>query len=437
MGADERRRGEVKESSLTEDPTQGNDQATESRPDFAVTSNSIKSLSNFAAGTAESRSAGDQEGDNDPAETWAHVCAYLGKDYPMPTSEGARSLLRLPRVRPLQLDPAITTPLNDRQTMAVLIYITGVKWDAPCTNCRRSPPPFHACVRLERAMVDDPHVVDILRSLKRCCANCIIGSTPHSCSIKNRSTWKGHAQEVTDASVAPPNAAPVAESWSHQGRVDESSDADEEDEAPALNPRKRRRRSPSPSEEPPLKRNVVTTRVNPDALTGAATSTPTGARAASTRLQIARAVPLEEEQDILDMEDWELEQGHISPATASSSAGRMSPPVSLLSSTTSTNKRATSDLATHVSIGQTIRLSKDVTVSIDTISAGAASQFPAHGKQTRVCTMIAGKLKVQVDDEKEFTIGCRSMFRVGPGAKCLVVNGSYVDAVVHVTTLTE
>lgn len=51
--------------------------------------------------------------------------------------------------------------------------------------------------------------------------------------------------------------------------------------------------------------------------------------------------------------------------------------------------------------------------------------------------MIAGKLKVEVDGEKGFTIGCRSMFRVGPGAKCLVVNGSYVDAVVHVTTLTE
>lgn len=313
MGADERRRGELREPSLTKDPIQENDQATESRPGFAVTSNSIKSSFNFAADTAETRSAGDQEGDTNPAETWAHICACLGKDYPMPTGEGARSLLRLPRVRPLQLDPAITTPLNDRQIMAVLIYMTGVKWNAPCTNCRRSPPPFHACVRLERAMVDDPHVVDALRSLKRCCANCIIGSTPHSCSIKNR--W----------AAAPPNAAPVAESWLHQGRVDSSSDADEDDEVPAPNLRKRRRRSPSPSEEPPLKRNVVTTRANPDALTGAATSTPTGAGAASTTVQISRVVPQEEEQDILDMEDWELEQGHISPAIASSSTGRMSP----------------------------------------------------------------------------------------------------------------
>lgn len=313
MGADERRRGELREPSLTNDSTQEIDQATESRPGFAVTSNSIKSSSNFAADTAETRSAGDQEGDTGPAETWTHICACLGKDYPMPTGEGARSLLRLPRVRPLQLDPAITTPLNDRQIMAVLIYMTGVKWDAPYTNCRRSPPPFHACVRLERAMVDDPHVVDALRSLKRCCANCIIASTPHSCSIKNR--W----------AAAPPNAAPVAESWLHQGRVDSSSDADEDDEVPAPNLRKRRRRSPSPSKEPPLKRNVVTTRANPDALTGAATSTPTGAGAASTRLQISRVVPQEEEQDILDMEDWELEQGHISPAIASSSTGRMSP----------------------------------------------------------------------------------------------------------------
>lgn len=55
---------------------------------------------------------------------------------------------------------------------------------------------------------------------------------------------------------------------------------------------------------------------------------------------------------------------------------------------------------------------------------------------TRVCVMISGKLKVQVGDEKEFVVGQRGMFRIGPGVKCLVVNSSYIDAMLQVTTMT-
>lgn len=50
--------------------------------------------------------------------------------------------------------------------------------------------------------------------------------------------------------------------------------------------------------------------------------------------------------------------------------------------------------------------------------------------------MIGGKLKVQVGDEKEFVVGQRGMFRISPGVKCLVVNSSYIDAMLQVTTMT-
>lgn len=50
--------------------------------------------------------------------------------------------------------------------------------------------------------------------------------------------------------------------------------------------------------------------------------------------------------------------------------------------------------------------------------------------------MISGKLKVQVGGEKEFVVGQRGMFRIGPGVKCLVVNSSYIDAMLQVTTMT-
>jgi hypothetical protein len=321
ISRDELRRGLWRGLSLTNDPTQVNDQATKSRPGLAVASNSIQISTNSAARTAENRSAGNQEGDTDPAETWAHICSHLGKDYPMPTGEGARSLLRLPRVRPLQLDPAITTPLSDRQIMAILINLTGVQWDAPCTSCRRSPSPFHACVRLVPGMIDDPHVVGNLRSLKRCCANCIFGKTPYACSLKNPWTWENYAQEVTGASVALTDAH-AEQSRPHQGGVDEGSDADKEDEVPTSNLRKRRRRSPSPSEEPLLKRKVVTMRVPPSKLGGSTASATTGAETSRVGRQGAGVVP---QDDILEMEDWELEQGHIPSANASSLPGRMFP----------------------------------------------------------------------------------------------------------------
>ncbi|KAK1836351.1 hypothetical protein QBC39DRAFT_337841 [Podospora conica] len=396
-------------SYYTKRPAELPDRATTSGPSVAVVNDKIKISSKPTSSTSKNRYTGNK-GTGHTTDNWAHICAHLGKYYPMPTDECCKALLGLPRLRPLRLSPAMTTTPSDRQLIAVLIYMTGIKWDAPCTNCRRSPPPFHACVRLLPRMINDRHLVDNLRSLRRCCANCIFGSAPHTCSVRNPGTWETYVQQVTGASVTP-TAGPV-ESRSHQRRLGEieASDADEEEETRTWNLRKRRRHDRTPSEEPPPKRNVVTMRVHPDKLGGATASAPTASRPGR---QTAGVVAPEARQDILEMEDWELEDGHIAASNARSSNGH---------------------LATHVSIGQTIRLSKDVTVSTQAISAGAAFNFPTHSKQTRVCTMISGKLKVTVDAEKEFVIGSRSMFRFGPGAKCFVANGYYVDAVVHVTT---
>lgn len=77
-----------------------------------------------------------------------------------------------------------------------------------------------------------------------------------------------------------------------------------------------------------------------------------------------------------------------------------------------------------------------MSLSTQVISSSGAFSFTPDSNKTRVCVIIGGKLKVQVGDEKEFVVGQRSMFRISPGVKCLVLNTTYIDAMLQVTTMT-
>jgi len=56
---------------------------------------------------------------------------------------------------------------------------------------------------------------------------------------------------------------------------------------------------------------------------------------------------------------------------------------------------------------------------------------------TRVCSIASGKLRVRIDGESEFTIGPHGLFKVRPGTACSVQNRLYIDAIVHISSLTE
>lgn len=80
--------------------------------------------------SAKSKTENHANRDEDPSDltaAWAYVCTQLGKTFPMPTSDGAMVLLRLPLVRSLQLDTPIETHLDDRQLISVLIFMTGME----------------------------------------------------------------------------------------------------------------------------------------------------------------------------------------------------------------------------------------------------------------------------------------------------------------------
>jgi hypothetical protein len=76
-------------------------------------------------------------------------------------------------------------------------------------------------------------------------------------------------------------------------------------------------------------------------------------------------------------------------------------------------------------------------MSTITVPSGRIHRFSAHPSQTRVCTLLSGRLDVRISGDEhdhvdDFVVGPRGIFRILPGKECRVANGGYVDVVVQV-----
>ncbi|KAK1828045.1 hypothetical protein QBC39DRAFT_375079 [Podospora conica] len=338
----------------------------------------------------------------DPQGSWSFLCSELDKEYPLVLTGCTEVLLQLPPARSFDLRRPLKDNLGPRELDSALIQLVGEEFPkAPCTQCRTGSGPFHGCVRVPVDIADQLH--PFLKSQKLACANCLFIKRAHSCSVKYSGIRPASFSHQLDEEIP--------------GTSSSEEDYAEAAEARSLLKRRRSARSHRVVEEPDPKRRLLTMKVQPDKL-GATTSKSRSGPPAPAQTSVSRAVPSgvnpATTQDVLEMEDWEIQEGRI-PAGPSASG---------------------QDLATHISIGQTVQLSKDVSLSTEVISSGGAFPFPPDSNKTRVCIMISGKLRVQIGDEKEFAIGQRGMFRIHPGAKCMVVNTSYVDAMIQVTTVT-
>ena len=89
----------------------------------------------------------------------------------------------------------------------------------------------------------------------------------------------------------------------------------------------------------------------------------------------------------------------------------------------------------YLSTNQVVPVWEDVTFHVDTIRAGNTLTMEAEVNKSRHCSIAAGKVKVKMGDQPEFTIGPHGLFLIKPGTTCVVQNRMYVDAIVHVTAL--
>lgn len=270
----------------------------------------------------------------DPKGSWTFLCSELDKEYPLILTGCTEVLLQLPPARSLDLRRPLKKDLDPRELDSTLIQLVGEEYPkAPCTQCRKGTSPFHGCVRAHVSIAEQLH--PYLKSQKLACANCLFTKQAHSCSVKysgvryNSGTWSLPGAKPP---AAPKSSDPSPPSFSHQldEEIPETSSSEDDLETRNLLKRRRSARAYHVAEEPDPKRRVVTMSVQPDKL-GATTSAP----ASAPHHEVPAEAPVSgaamfgvnpaTTQDVLEMEDWEMGEGHIPATDPSTSDQRESP----------------------------------------------------------------------------------------------------------------
>ncbi|GKT41314.1 uncharacterized protein ColSpa_01495 [Colletotrichum spaethianum] len=87
--------------------------------------------------------------------------------------------------------------------------------------------------------------------------------------------------------------------------------------------------------------------------------------------------------------------------------------------------------------GASPTISEDISFNVIVIKPGDSHQWSAEADKVRICSLATGKLKVRLDNTEPFSMGPNGMFKLKPSTACTVENRLYVDAVVHVTTVSQ
>ncbi|OHW98348.1 hypothetical protein CSPAE12_03130 [Colletotrichum incanum] len=121
---------------------------------------------------------------------------------------------------------------------------------------------------------------------------------------------------------------------------------------------------------------------------------------------------------MLEMEDWEVAPGRIRDERGESPTN-----VAFSNSYLTTN--------------QAVTVSEDISFNVIVIKPGDSHQWPAEAEKVRICSLATGKLKVKLDNTEPFQMGPNGMFKLKSGMACTVENRLYIDAVVHITTVSQ
>ncbi|KAF9877219.1 hypothetical protein CkaCkLH20_05485 [Colletotrichum karsti] len=121
--------------------------------------------------------------------------------------------------------------------------------------------------------------------------------------------------------------------------------------------------------------------------------------------------------DILEMEDWEIAPGRVRDER----------------SQTPTNVAFSN---AYLTSNQVVAVSEDISFNVVVIKPGGSHQWADEDDKVRICSLAVGKVNVKLDKTDPFSIGPNGMFKLKPGVACSVENRTYIDAVVHVTSIT-
>ncbi|OLN89049.1 hypothetical protein CCHL11_06023 [Colletotrichum chlorophyti] len=391
------------------------------------------------------------------ADSLPYLTAHLSRGYKLPSERpDIKGLLKLPRRR--HLPPSWLSKhkgvgnLAPLAVVALLVYITGDPAQNQCTVCHEASDP--ALNVLQPCMVLAAAAPGWLKEIiNETCAACKWRSNfrreKNQCSF----WWANSVSRVP--SIQPASRKSVSRSTSVMARAAASyalpysqkhgqGSQAEQAQPDALSQHAQQTPVPLPSYAPrPPQANQSTvvsalnspprrvTRHSLAALKAVAEPGTSSLKESVASNISGNVTPVE----FLEMEDWEVAPGRVRD-------GRSETPTSKLSSSMRLNGASINSLTdvafsnSYLTSNQTVSVSEDIAFNVIVIKPGDSYQWAAEADKLRICSLAAGKLKINMDDTDSFHLGPNGMFKLKPGAACSVENRLYIDAVVHITSVT-
>ncbi|KAF4816161.1 hypothetical protein CGCTS75_v012797 [Colletotrichum tropicale] len=121
--------------------------------------------------------------------------------------------------------------------------------------------------------------------------------------------------------------------------------------------------------------------------------------------------------ELLDMEEWEIAPGRVRDDQSQE-------PTNVAFSNA------------YLTSNQAVSVSEDIAFNVIVIKPGGSHRWTDEEDEVRICSVAVGKVKVKLDMTDPFQIGPNGMFKLKPGTSCSIENRTYIDAIIHVTSVT-
>ncbi|KXH32515.1 hypothetical protein CSIM01_11100 [Colletotrichum simmondsii] len=379
----------------------------------------------------------------------AYLSGHLSPAYKIPVERpDVKALLKLPRRRPLpqtwKLKYTGIGHLAPLATVALLIFLTGDIATPCCHVCYKHNDPFENF--LQPCVVMSAAAPGFLKEIgNKACSGCQWRSNfrreRNNCSFLSsgqgtsspqvtaiapptRSTVATRSASATTAADAyalpyppapqpPPKTSTPVSTSSLPPSTQPASSVHKVDSHPPPSPSRRTTRHSAAIAKPPADSRI---------------STPVGHASSLS----GNAMP----PNTLEMEDWEVAPGRIrderseSPTSTSSTVHMMlyydANPILDVAFSNS-----------YLTSNQAVTVSEEISFNVIVIKPGESHEWAAESEKVRICSLAAGKLKVKLENTEPFSMGPNGMFKMKPGTACTVLNRLYIDAVVHVTTVSS
>ncbi|KHE78325.1 hypothetical protein GE21DRAFT_1223672 [Neurospora crassa] len=398
----------------------------------------------------------------DSERLWKYLCSMVDCDLTRPSHPSFNHLMALPRIRDLNIIDKKLDPKQLKHSalgVCLVIQVTGVeRLVKQCTACRRGDGPFDECVsicpELAHEIAESSSQLVTSPTNRWCCMNCVLNKSATMCSLKASMLERledGRVKENIQQWMISPQR-PAAMVKRKHVLVDDEADKDvdlhRQDATSFSYRRSGRLRSlvettPSESQKRPFASTDMAS------ATSQAVSTTREDNASflrgSKRIRSTQHAPHQDPtpsaiQESLEVEHWEREEkaipGENGPADNLVLASSYNLSTHQNSSTSSTQICSFPSFSLHV-IKIPSGSSHELPATSD-VSSSSSSPSRKREHQTRMCTVIAGKLRVKmkaVEDEtegKEFNIGVHGLLKLEKEMGCKLENWGYNEAVLQV-----